>query len=73
MTNCQHVLNEIFKKAIAAAFPDLVQAPVAIHPSQGDRFGDYQCNSAMAINQVSWYQIIGLFSQLSNLLVKISL
>ena len=67
MTNCQFVLNEIFKKAIAAAFPDLVQAPVAIHPSQGDRFGDYQCNSAMAINQVSWYQNIGFFSQLLNL------
>ena len=33
-------------------FPDLPDAPVIVQASQGDKFGDYQCNSAMAINQV---------------------
>lgn len=52
MTNCQFTLNELFRKAITATFPDLPDAPVVVQPSQGDRFGDYQCNSAMAINQI---------------------
>ena len=52
MINCQFVLHEIFKKAIASAFVEVEDAPVTVHASQGDRFGDYQCNSAMAINQV---------------------
>ena len=52
MTNCQFTLNELFRKAITATFPDLPDAPVVVQPSQGDRFGDYQCNSAMVINQV---------------------
>ena len=52
MTNCQFTLNELFRKAIESAFPDLPDAPVIVQASQGERFGDYQCNSAMAINQV---------------------
>ena len=52
MTNCQFTLNELFKKAIVLTFPDLPDAPVIVQASQSDRFGDYQCNSAMAINQV---------------------
>lgn len=52
MTNCQFTLNELFRKAIISAFPDLPDAPVAVQASQSDRFGDYQCNSAMAINQI---------------------
>ena len=52
MTNCQFTLNELFRKAIAVTFPDLPDAPVIVQASQGDKFGDYQCNSAMAINQV---------------------
>ena len=52
MTNCQFTLNELFRKAIALTFPDLPDAPVIVQASQGDKFGDYQCNSAMAINQV---------------------
>ncbi|PFX13275.1 Arginine--tRNA ligase, cytoplasmic [Stylophora pistillata] len=52
MTNCQFTLNEMFKKAIAQTFPDLPDAPVMVQASQGEKFGDYQCNSAMAINQI---------------------
>lgn len=52
MTNCQFTLYELFRKAIVSAFPDLPDAPVVVQVSQGERFGDYQCNSAMAINQI---------------------
>ncbi|XP_058971454.2 arginine--tRNA ligase, cytoplasmic-like [Pocillopora verrucosa] len=52
MTNCQFTLNEMFKKAIAQTFPELPDAPVLVQASQGEKFGDYQCNSAMAINQI---------------------
>lgn len=52
MTNCQFTLCELFGKAIMSAFPNLPDAPVVVQPSQGEKFGDYQCNSAMAINQV---------------------
>ena len=51
-TNCQFTLNELFRKAIVSSFPDIPDAPVIVQASQGDKFGDYQCNSAMAINQV---------------------
>lgn len=69
MTNCQFTLNELFRKAITATFPDLPDAPVVVQPSQGDRFGDYQCNSAMVINQVHqvWsYQSIKMLFKFSN-------
>lgn len=52
MTNCQFTLHELFGKAIRATFPNVPEAPVIVQPSQGEKFGDYQCNSAMAINQV---------------------
>jgi len=60
MTNCQFTLTELFGKAIASAFPDLPDAPVLVQASQGEKFGDYQCNSAMAINQVRTVQKINL-------------
>lgn len=52
MTNCQFTLHELFGKAIRATFPNVPEAPVIVQPSQGEKFGDYQCNSAMAINQI---------------------
>lgn len=55
MTNCQFVLAELFRNAIMAAFPSLENAPVVVQAAQQERFGDYQCNSAMAINQVDRY------------------
>lgn len=52
MNSIQEMLNEIFYTAIAAAYPDLPEAPVVIMPSSNSKFGDYQCNSAMSMAQV---------------------
>jgi arginyl-tRNA synthetase len=53
MKSLQEMLNNIFAEAIAAAYPDLPEAPVVIMPSSNYKFGDYQCNSAMSMVQVS--------------------
>lgn len=53
MKSLQEMLNNIFETAIAAAYPDLPEAPVVIMPSSNYKFGDYQCNSAMSMAQVS--------------------
>lgn len=45
-------LTEIFRTALRVAYPALTNAPVAVQPSQVEKFGDYQCNSAMIIAQV---------------------
>ncbi|XP_070790223.1 arginine--tRNA ligase, cytoplasmic [Pituophis catenifer annectens] len=52
MININHRIQEIFKAAIKAAYPDLENPPLAVTPSQQSRFGDYQCNSAMSISQI---------------------
>lgn len=41
-------LRRLFSRAIAAAFPD-ASAEVALVPCANPKFGDYQCNNAMAI------------------------
>lgn len=41
-------LRRLFSRAIAAAFPD-APAEVALVPCANPKFGDYQCNNAMAI------------------------
>lgn len=46
-------LKNIFEVAIASAYPDLKDPPVVITVSGNHpKFGDYQCNSAMAISQM---------------------
>ena len=57
MSNTQFVLKELFAEAIRTAYPDLAGAPVVVQAAQSDKFGDYQCNSAMAINQVLFYHL----------------
>lgn len=52
MMNINQRLQEIFGQAIRASFPDLDNPPLALAPNQQARFGDYQCNSAMAVAQV---------------------
>ncbi|XP_056372463.1 arginine--tRNA ligase, cytoplasmic isoform X1 [Hyla sarda] len=52
MININVQLQEIFGRAIRASYPELVNAPLAVTPSQQPKFGDYQCNSAMAITQM---------------------
>lgn len=53
MININSCLQEIFGAAIQAAYPDLENPPLVVTPSQQPKFGDYQCNSAMGISQVS--------------------
>ena len=53
MTNVQTSLNLIFGEAIRVSFPSLINPPIAVQQAQNERFGDYQCNSAMAIAQVN--------------------
>ena len=52
MLNIQYALNAIFETAINEAFSAIEKAPVALTQAQNPKFGDYQCNSAMAISKV---------------------
>lgn len=52
MININRCLQEVFGRAVKAAYPDLENPPLLVTPSQQAKFGDYQCNSAMAIGQV---------------------
>ncbi|KAI5638469.1 tRNA synthetases class I (R) domain-containing protein [Phthorimaea operculella] len=46
-------LRNVFEVAITSAYPDLEDPPIAITLSGNNpKFGDYQCNSAMAISQL---------------------
>lgn len=47
--NINQRLEEIFNEAIRQTFPDLSGATASVQPSQGDKFGDYQCNSSMSL------------------------
>ncbi|XP_068456876.1 arginine--tRNA ligase, cytoplasmic [Clinocottus analis] len=52
MTNINQRLQEIFGEAIRAACPELDDPPLSVGPNQQAKFGDYQCNSAMALAQM---------------------
>lgn len=52
MMNINHRLQEIFGEAIRASCPELDDPPLVVAPNQQPKFGDYQCNSAMALSQV---------------------
>uniref|UniRef100_A0A673Y0F5 Arginine--tRNA ligase, cytoplasmic n=1 Tax=Salmo trutta TaxID=8032 RepID=A0A673Y0F5_SALTR len=52
MMNINQRLQEIFGEAIREACPDLENPPLAVTPNQQAKFGDYQCNSAMAMAQM---------------------
>lgn len=46
-------LRNVFEVAIISAYPDLEDPPIVITLSGNNpKFGDYQCNSAMAISQL---------------------
>lgn len=53
MQSIQEALTAVFATAIQTAYPDLPDAPSLINASGHPKFGDYQCNSAMTICQVS--------------------
>jgi len=49
-------VTALFETAIKSAYPDIAdQIPVAVSPAAQEKFGDYQCNSAMTIAQVGKY------------------
>ncbi|KAG9351943.1 hypothetical protein JZ751_023194 [Albula glossodonta] len=52
MININQRLQDIFGSAIQAAYPDLENPPLTVTPNQQAKFGDYQCNSAMAMAQM---------------------
>ncbi|XP_029942484.1 arginine--tRNA ligase, cytoplasmic [Salarias fasciatus] len=52
MTNINQRLQDVFGVAIRAACPELDHPPLSVTPNQQAKFGDYQCNSAMALAQV---------------------
>lgn len=52
MLNINQRLQQLFGGAIAASYPELEHPPLAVTPSQQAKFGDYQCNSAMAMAQM---------------------
>uniref|UniRef100_A0A8D3CHV9 Arginine--tRNA ligase, cytoplasmic n=1 Tax=Scophthalmus maximus TaxID=52904 RepID=A0A8D3CHV9_SCOMX len=52
MTNINQQLQQIFGEAIRASCPELDAPPLAVTPNQQPKFGDYQCNSAMAMAQM---------------------
>ncbi|KAJ8385417.1 hypothetical protein AAFF_G00189430 [Aldrovandia affinis] len=52
MININQCLQEVFGNAIQAAYPDLEDSPHTVTPNQQAKFGDYQCNSAMAMAQM---------------------
>lgn len=62
MTNINQQLQEVFGEAIRASCPELDNPPLAVTPNQQAKFGDYQCNSAMAMAQVRLQPHIRLFS-----------
>lgn len=53
MININSRLQEVFGCAIKAAYPELENPPLIVTPNQQPKFGDYQCNSAMGISQVT--------------------
>ena len=53
MVSIKDRLTELFTSALNGAFPELLNPPAALTPSTKENFGDYQCNSAMNISQVS--------------------
>ncbi|MEQ2221312.1 Arginine--tRNA ligase, cytoplasmic, partial [Ilyodon furcidens] len=52
MLNIIQRLQDVFGEAIRTSFPELDNPPLAVTPNQQAKFGDYQCNSAMAMAQM---------------------
>ncbi|KAL6448431.1 hypothetical protein ACFW04_000390 [Cataglyphis niger] len=46
-----NTLREIIRKAITAAYPDVLNPPIIVTATNNSKFGDYQCNSAMPVAQ----------------------
>ncbi|MFT4551617.1 MAG: arginyl-tRNA synthetase [Chlamydiales bacterium] len=51
MRNIIDILHDKFTDAIGSAFPELEGLEVEVTPSTQDKFGHYQCNSAMKLSK----------------------
>jgi len=49
MANLQRLLDDRLTAAIRERFPEAADAPAIVMQAQGERFGDYQANGAMAL------------------------
>jgi len=52
MLNIKESLISIFEVAISSAFPAIANPPIVLALAQNPKFGDYQCNSAMALSKL---------------------
>ncbi|XP_076319438.1 arginine--tRNA ligase-like protein isoform X2 [Tachypleus tridentatus] len=52
MNSPRELILGIFRQAVTEAFPEIEDPPVPVLPSNQEKFGDYQCNSAMPIAQL---------------------
>lgn len=53
MPSMLSMVTGVFQQAIRSAFPQLADSiPIAVTPAAQEKFGDYQCNSAMNIAQL---------------------
>ena len=57
MLNINQRLQQVFEDAIRAACPQVADPPLAVTPGRDPKFGDYQCNSAMALGQVGCQRV----------------
>jgi len=57
MVNIVTTLMSVFERGIRAAFPGVLVA-VVVTPAVQEKFGDYQCNSAMNIAQVILVELL---------------
>lgn len=68
MQSITEILTDIFSSAISRAYPDVVDPPVLIALSGSNpQFGDYQCNSAMALAKI--FRQLGNTKIILNLLI----
>lgn len=49
-----HFLQDLFTSSIKKCFPQLTDFTCSVTRSTTEKFGDYQCNSAMNIAQVKY-------------------
>ena len=52
MFNVQNALVMLFRTAIDKAFPATGDIPVVLTLAMNPKFGDYQCNTAMAATKI---------------------
>ena len=53
MPNLKLTITSLFSKSIQLAYPDIDDVQTLVQAAQSDKFGDYQCNSAMVIAKVT--------------------